>query len=196
MIYPSADKLEEWGNKYALVTLAAKRAKQLKSGAPPLINTDSRNPLTIALMEIAEGKIDTVFADTDAMPVAAMEPEIAQLLAIPEEFREDSEEETDVAEAILASDADEDIIEADEDAETLEEWEEDEEEDEAALDADTDAEVEVAPVDELAAPDEAKPKRGRRKAKAEVEEAPIGLDVVDDDVDAEDDSRDDDAWEE
>ena len=46
MIYPSADKIEKQvESKYALVILAAKRAKQLKEGGRPRIPTDSRNPL-------------------------------------------------------------------------------------------------------------------------------------------------------
>jgi len=45
------------GNTYALVVLAAKRARQIKDGSPPLVETNSRNPLTIALQEIAEGKV-------------------------------------------------------------------------------------------------------------------------------------------
>ncbi|MCX8054025.1 MAG: DNA-directed RNA polymerase subunit omega, partial [Armatimonadetes bacterium] len=63
MIFPSMDKLENWGNRYALATLAAKRAKQIKSGAPPLVETDSKNPLTIALDEIATGKITCVIPE-------------------------------------------------------------------------------------------------------------------------------------
>ena len=45
------------GSRYSLVVLAAKRAKQIKEGAPLLIDTDSTNPLTIALEEIAAGKV-------------------------------------------------------------------------------------------------------------------------------------------
>lgn len=58
MIYPSADKIEEQvESRYALVILAAKRAKQIKEGSRNLIKTDSTNPLTIALEEIAEGEV-------------------------------------------------------------------------------------------------------------------------------------------
>ena len=58
MIYPSADTIEEKvGSRYSLVVLAAKRAKQIKEGAPVLIETASTNPLTIALEEIAAGKV-------------------------------------------------------------------------------------------------------------------------------------------
>ena len=58
MIMPSADKLEERvGSKYALVILSAKRARQLKEGLPPLVRGSSGNPLTIALEEVASGKV-------------------------------------------------------------------------------------------------------------------------------------------
>lgn len=44
-------------NVYKLVILASKRVRQLKEGSPKLIKTDSQNPTTIALEEIAAGKI-------------------------------------------------------------------------------------------------------------------------------------------
>lgn len=61
--------LEKVDSKYALVILAAKRARQINNyyrnreeGSiddipPPLIDTRSRNILTIAMEEIAAGKI-------------------------------------------------------------------------------------------------------------------------------------------
>jgi DNA-directed RNA polymerase subunit omega len=49
--------LDRVGNKYALVIVAAKRARQLKEGALPLVDVDSSNPVTVALEEIAAGKI-------------------------------------------------------------------------------------------------------------------------------------------
>ena len=62
MIYPSADKIDEnVESKYALVILAAKRAKQLREGSRPRIGTDSTNPLTVALEEISEGQIQYRF---------------------------------------------------------------------------------------------------------------------------------------
>ena len=58
MIIPAADRLEERvGSKYALVILSAKRARQLKEGLPPLVRGSSGNPLTIALEEVAAGKV-------------------------------------------------------------------------------------------------------------------------------------------
>lgn len=61
--------LEKVDSKYALVVVAAKRARQINNyyrnrdeGSiddipPPLVDTRSSNILTIALEEIAEGKI-------------------------------------------------------------------------------------------------------------------------------------------
>ena len=56
-IYPSPDKLDEQESKYALVILAAKRARQIKDNARRLTDTRSANPLTVALEEIAAGAI-------------------------------------------------------------------------------------------------------------------------------------------
>ena len=64
MIYPSADTIEDRvKSRYSLVVLSAKRAKQIKEGAPILIDTDSTNPLTIALEEIAAGKVTAIEAE-------------------------------------------------------------------------------------------------------------------------------------
>ncbi len=49
--------IDRLGSSYDLVVAAAKRAKQLRGGARPLVDTDAKNPLTIALQEIAEGSI-------------------------------------------------------------------------------------------------------------------------------------------
>lgn len=47
----------EKGSRFTVVALAAKRAKQIKAGSPPLVETTSRNPLSIALEEISAGKV-------------------------------------------------------------------------------------------------------------------------------------------
>ncbi len=49
-------------SRYSLVVLAAKRARQLKDGAPPLVEPTSPNLLTTALQEIAAGKIGIIEA--------------------------------------------------------------------------------------------------------------------------------------
>jgi DNA-directed RNA polymerase subunit omega len=71
MIHPKIDTLlEHVDSKYSLVIAAAKRTRQindyhhqlgegsLESFAPPLIESRSKNFLTMALEEIAEGKLE------------------------------------------------------------------------------------------------------------------------------------------
>lgn len=45
------------GGRFPLVVAAARRACQLKENAVPLVRINSSNPLTIALAEIAAGKV-------------------------------------------------------------------------------------------------------------------------------------------
>lgn len=60
---PSPDILNNYEHgKFVLSNLAAKRAKQLKEGAMPLVQIDSHHPLTIALAEIAAGKIKPILS--------------------------------------------------------------------------------------------------------------------------------------
>lgn len=66
MIYPAPDKLDALGSKYALVIVAAKRARQIKERARPFVESRSTNSLTVALEEIASGQI---------LPVQVGEPE-------------------------------------------------------------------------------------------------------------------------
>jgi len=75
-IYPSADKLDAMESKYALVILAAKRARQIKDNARRLVDTRSTNPLTTALEEIAEGAIIARIVEdaTVAAHQAALKP--------------------------------------------------------------------------------------------------------------------------
>jgi DNA-directed RNA polymerase subunit omega len=72
MIYPRLDDLLEQvgGSRYALVLVAAKRARQINNyhhqlgegigfeeAPPPLIESRSKNYLTMAMEEVASGKI-------------------------------------------------------------------------------------------------------------------------------------------
>jgi DNA-directed RNA polymerase subunit omega len=61
-----------------LSNLAAKRAKQLREGAPPLVQIESNHPLTIALAEIAAGKIKPVMPSAQDLTIEA--PEAALLI--------------------------------------------------------------------------------------------------------------------
>jgi DNA-directed RNA polymerase subunit omega len=74
MIKPRIDDLlENVGERYALVIVAAKRARQINNYhhqlgegtfddfAPPLVESRSKNYLTMALEEVAEGKIEHTY---------------------------------------------------------------------------------------------------------------------------------------
>jgi DNA-directed RNA polymerase subunit omega len=73
MIHPRIDELlERTDSRYGLVIIAAKRARQINNYhhqlgegtfedvAPPMVESRSKNYLTLALEEIAEGKIAPV----------------------------------------------------------------------------------------------------------------------------------------
>mgnify|MGYP005871988723 CR=1 FL=1 len=49
--------LEKIPSKYALVIAATKRAHQINEGTLALVDVDSTNPVSMALHEIAVGKI-------------------------------------------------------------------------------------------------------------------------------------------
>ncbi|NLM53025.1 MAG: DNA-directed RNA polymerase subunit omega [Firmicutes bacterium] len=58
MIYPSIDDLmQKVDSKYTLVIAAAKRARMINNGDPKLVETTSQKDVSIALEEIAAGKI-------------------------------------------------------------------------------------------------------------------------------------------
>ncbi len=202
MIYPSADLLENWGSKYALVALAARRAKQIKAGAFPLIPTNSRNALTIALEEIAAGKVKCEVADTDLVLAVAEEPEVAQLLAIPERAEEEAEAAVEIAaglekDLVIHPEGEQEesqavAVEHDD----LEDWTEaeDDEEEEVSdlasivgLDKDEEEDIhEGVDANPLAIieEEEVAPKRRGRKPKAASEESEDDLEIEDIDVES------------
>jgi DNA-directed RNA polymerase subunit omega len=53
------DCLEKIPNRFELVLLGAKRAKQLFKGAKPLVDSDNRE-IVVALREVAAGKVRKV----------------------------------------------------------------------------------------------------------------------------------------
>ncbi len=52
------DCIDKVGNRFELVLLATKRARQITRGATPLVEIENDKPTVIALREIASGKID------------------------------------------------------------------------------------------------------------------------------------------
>ena len=58
LIKPTLESLmTKVDSKYTLVTLAAKRARQLTDGDEPLVNVDTTKVVSIAMEEIDQGKI-------------------------------------------------------------------------------------------------------------------------------------------
>jgi DNA-directed RNA polymerase subunit omega len=53
------DCLEHIDNRFDLVLLASRRARQIAQGADPLVPAENDKPTVIALREIAEGMIST-----------------------------------------------------------------------------------------------------------------------------------------
>jgi len=121
VIFPSADRLEDKvGNKYSLVIVTAKRARQLKEGAMPLTESNSQNPLTIAMDEVRDEKVIALeppevqereaalagaYAQDDASAAAVLlaslggddlesDEEDIDLLGLADEEEEDAGEET------------------------------------------------------------------------------------------------------
>lgn len=57
------DCLEVVGNRFELVLMATKRARQLEKGAEPAVNPGHDKPTVVALREIAERRIDQATID-------------------------------------------------------------------------------------------------------------------------------------
>ena len=45
------------GNGFILAILLSERVKELREGAKPIVQTDSKDPLEVAMQEICQGKI-------------------------------------------------------------------------------------------------------------------------------------------
>ena len=60
MVKPTVHELlEKVSNRYELVIATAKRARQLANGDDPLTNKKEASVVTLAAVEIAEGKVFT-----------------------------------------------------------------------------------------------------------------------------------------
>lgn len=62
--------IDGFDSNYRYILVAARRARQLQGGAPPVIETHSRKPCRIAQDEIKAGKVKWVIPET---PVSAIE---------------------------------------------------------------------------------------------------------------------------
>lgn len=57
------DCLENVDNRFQLVLIASKRAREISMGADPLVDIDNDKPTVIALREIAAGLVDASILD-------------------------------------------------------------------------------------------------------------------------------------
>lgn len=63
--------IEGFDSNYRYILVAARRARQLQGGAPPVIDTHSRKPCRIAQDEIKAGKVKWVIPELQSSPVDA-----------------------------------------------------------------------------------------------------------------------------
>ena len=61
--------IDGFDSNYRYILVAARRARQLQGGAPPVIETQSRKPCRIAQDEIKAGKVKWVIPETPTSPV-------------------------------------------------------------------------------------------------------------------------------
>ena len=80
------DCLEHVDNRFELVLVAAKRARQLSMGAEPLVELENDKPTVVALREIAEGLITEEVIEEQEQVGESTEDEL--LIALGEELAE------------------------------------------------------------------------------------------------------------
>jgi DNA-directed RNA polymerase subunit omega len=62
------DCLENVDNRFQLVLVAARRARELAMGDDPMVERDNDKPTVIALREIAEGLVDASILEKKIKP--------------------------------------------------------------------------------------------------------------------------------
>jgi DNA-directed RNA polymerase subunit omega len=70
------DSLSMVNNRFDLVLIAAKRARNISMGAEPLLSDDNDKPTVIALREIADGLVGEEILNEAPPPPAPVEPVI------------------------------------------------------------------------------------------------------------------------
>lgn len=66
-------KIEGFDSNYRYILVAARRARQLQGGAPPLVATASRKPCRIAQEEILAGKVKWIIGEPKSAASVASE---------------------------------------------------------------------------------------------------------------------------
>ena len=95
------DCLENVKNRFELVLISSKRARQIAQGAEPLVELENDKPTVVALREIAEGLIDAAILDEQEVESAewASEEEAAAELEAEELKKKLAEEGGDATQA-------------------------------------------------------------------------------------------------
>ena len=62
------DCLDNVDNRFELVLIASKRARQLAMGADPLVELENDKPTVLALREIADGLVDKSVLTEEVIP--------------------------------------------------------------------------------------------------------------------------------
>ncbi len=76
------DCLENVDNRFQLVLIASKRAREISNGAEPMVELDNDKPTVLALREVAEGLIDASILEKEP------EPEVTEDAFVAEESTE------------------------------------------------------------------------------------------------------------
>lgn len=84
------DCLDNVDNRFQLVLVAAKRARQLATGKEPLVPWDNDKNTVVALREIAEGLIGPSILDEAPEPEPEIEMELGKEAEAPAESAEPS----------------------------------------------------------------------------------------------------------
>jgi len=72
------DCLDNVDNRFQLVLVASKRARELSFGAEPMVDADNDKPTVIALREIAAGLVDASILDKTTAREHAEESIVAE----------------------------------------------------------------------------------------------------------------------
>jgi DNA-directed RNA polymerase subunit omega len=104
------DCLENVDNRFELVLVASKRARQVAMGAPPLLEEENDKPTVIALREIAENLVNAEILN-EVEPVATEEELVEEMSVDDQEIAAttgaaaavEEKSEIDVAAAIKAA---------------------------------------------------------------------------------------------
>jgi DNA-directed RNA polymerase subunit omega len=94
------DCLENVDNRFQLVLVATKRARQLASGVTPFVDWENDKPTIVALREIAAGKIGPSILQEQVRPEIELDEELlraekeeAPVMIAAEEIRDDASQD-------------------------------------------------------------------------------------------------------